>query len=290
MTSLLHMLAPLGAALAAHAPLVLAALSWLLANVLNRFVPVGHRSWWALLLDRAVVLTQRGAANHMSWPVFGRSLARELARGVLDVVPDDAPTNPSPPPRGMPGFVASKLLPFVFVGGILAWFVALGTAVPGCGATPRQVAHVSIVSGASAVASLDTANRRVYVEATDELRSALRSDGGALADYDRIVAPMDREYAARVDALVSLDAALYAAASINDAARAGGGDRLAIATAARTTLLAVQAGLDVLSAGHLLPPVPIPPDVRQAVTALTAVASLVEAGERAARPVDGGAG
>lgn len=119
MNSLRTLLAPLGAALAANPTLVLTVVStvlgWLMLNVVNRRMPVGHPAWWAVLLDRIVATTQRGAANRWSWPVFGKSLVRAVARGALDTLgPDDAPGGGARSnPRGEGGFAWGRL-PLLF--------------------------------------------------------------------------------------------------------------------------------------------------------------------------------
>lgn len=68
---------------------------YLVLNAINALIPVEARkaSNLARWLDRACVLTQRGAANATSWPVVGRSIARAV---VEDAQPDTtAPQRPS---------------------------------------------------------------------------------------------------------------------------------------------------------------------------------------------------
>jgi len=80
----------------AHPAETLAAL-YALLNAINAAIPVERRkSSLALrVLDRLCIATQRGAINASSWPVAGKSLAKELASAV--VVERETQTPPPPP-------------------------------------------------------------------------------------------------------------------------------------------------------------------------------------------------
>jgi len=152
----------------------------------------------------------------------------------------------------------------------LALFATLGVA---CSASANRVVHVAVVSAGGATAAMHDENVRVYRAATDALRAELRADGGRFADYDARSAALDGAFRARSAALVALDAALYDAAAVLDAVRAGGRPAAYGPVVART-LQAVDVALHVLGDGALLPAVHVPPVVTEVVTALRAFAPV----------------
>ncbi len=149
---------------------------------------------------------------------------------------------------------------------LVYWFAA-------CGAdTGTRVAHVSVVTAGTAVASIDGANRALYTERTDALRERLRGADGSIEDYDREVAPIDHAFAARGRAIQAMSASLYSAAAVVDATRRGAA-RADYAALARDLLGALSANIAVLRDGAVLPALPIPAEIDQAIAALRAIAS-----------------
>lgn len=140
-----------------------------------------------------------------------------------------------------------------------------------CSATPRQIAHVTVVSAGAAVASLHAAHQRVYTRATDELRASIRARGGSLADYNTAVEPIDAEFTARSEVLQNIDAHLRAAAAIIDASRTGSGS--AWVEAVGPVLTALRITLETMQQGNVLEPVPIPPEVLAILQTLSQLAS-----------------
>ena len=72
------------------------------ANVFNALAPTrwqrlpGWRGWLVRTVDRAVLLKQSDAEGTLSWPVFGRSVARaaieaEVAPGTASLDAEDVP-------------------------------------------------------------------------------------------------------------------------------------------------------------------------------------------------------
>lgn len=66
---------------------------YLVLNAINAMIPVEARKTSKLtaVLDRLCVLTQRGAVGATSWPVVGRSIAKEI------VAPERETQAPPPP-------------------------------------------------------------------------------------------------------------------------------------------------------------------------------------------------
>ncbi len=95
-------------------------------NIVNKMIPVEARktSRLAAVLDRLCVLTQRGAVGATSWPVVGRSIAREI------VAPERETQAPPPPRESEPGYAESRVLAVI----ALASLVALVAIVTGCSA------------------------------------------------------------------------------------------------------------------------------------------------------------
>jgi hypothetical protein len=102
---------------------------------------------------------------------------------------------------------------------------------------------------------------------------------GTPEDYDREVAPLNREFAARSAAIVAISAALYGAAAVNDAT---GDQAAARSAAARQLLVAITNTVDILERGNALPRVPIPPEVAQIIAGLRGIAAqaLADGGTR----------
>jgi hypothetical protein len=93
----------------AHPPESLAALSallYLVLNVVNARVPVEKRqsSVWYKILDALAIATQKGSESRASWPVVGRSIAKDVAAVVV-------PKPEEPPARdGGAGFASLFVL------------------------------------------------------------------------------------------------------------------------------------------------------------------------------------
>ena len=68
-----------------------------LLNAINAAVPVERRkaSVWLRVLDRICFATQRGAINASSWPLAGRSIAKEVAGAVIAERETQTPPPPS---------------------------------------------------------------------------------------------------------------------------------------------------------------------------------------------------
>lgn len=103
---------------------------YLALNAINKAIPVNasKTSRIARWLDIACVLTQRGAVGATSWPVVGRSIAREI------VAPERETQAPPPPRESEPGYAESRVLAMI----ALASLVALVAIVTGCSA-PEQI-------------------------------------------------------------------------------------------------------------------------------------------------------
>lgn len=80
----------------AHPAETLGAL-YALLNAINAAIPVERRkvSVWLRVLDRVCIATQRGAINASSWPLAGRSIAKEVAGAVIAERETQAPPPPS---------------------------------------------------------------------------------------------------------------------------------------------------------------------------------------------------
>lgn len=70
---------------------------YVVLNAINAAIPVERRkaSLALRVLDRLCIATQRGAINASSWPVAGKSLAKELASAVVVERETQAPPPPS---------------------------------------------------------------------------------------------------------------------------------------------------------------------------------------------------
>lgn len=153
---------------------------------------------------------------------------------------------------------------------LIALAFSLAFVLSNCSATPRQIAHVTVVSAGAAVSQLHTAHQRVYTRATDELRESIRQRHGTLADYNREVEPIDAEFTARSEVLQNIDAHLRAAAAIIDASRTG--NTGAWVEAVGPVLTALRITLETMQQGHVLEPVPIPPEVLAILQTLSQLA------------------
>jgi hypothetical protein len=234
----------------------------LVANVANGLLPAKwreHRVWGIALrlLDRLCVLTNRDASGTLKPP------------GAASHDPDDH-DDPPPPPQATPprsngttGIMTAWVCMSLVVG-------AVSIAPLACSDPARQAAHLTIVGAGSVTASLHQEHQATYVRATDALRRRLR-DSGTIADYEREVEPIDREFADRSEALQALSASLYGAAAIVDATRSGAGVA-EYALAARTVAIAIDRALMVLERGGVLDPVPIPPEITAITATLRAIA------------------
>lgn len=198
---------------------------------------------------------------------------------VVDLEPDTAPRL-RPRPTMRPALLVS------LAALVSLWIFGCSVMVltTGCGATPRTVAHVTVVSMGSALAALHRNHQRVYTEATDALRHEIAARHGTLAEYDTAVRPIDDAFDGRSGALQALDADLYGAAACIDASRLSG-DALTVGRACAGPLLAaVTRDLESLREGDALPAVEIPSEVLATLRALT----LLAGGASPAPTTDGG--
>jgi hypothetical protein len=152
--------------------------------------------------------------------------------------------------------------------------LALALTSTACGPTIRQTASISIVGAGAALATVHERHQRAYVQASQEIIEQLRSAHGSLIDYDRQIRPVQAAFVARSEALVSLDSALYAAASILDATRDGSSHAYAIA--AQRVVQSIQGVLRILADGSVMPPIVIPPEVDHVITALLALSEQIQ--------------
>ena len=120
----------------AHPAEVLGAL-YLVLNAVNAAIPVERRKGSLALrvLDRLCVLTQRSAANGASWPVFGRSIAKEIVTASLgdretQAPPPPSDPPPSDPPPSEPGFAERGVIAVIAGVAMLALGVALLSGCP----------------------------------------------------------------------------------------------------------------------------------------------------------------
>ncbi len=153
---------------------------------------------------------------------------------------------------------------------LLAFLLAF--ALPACRTqTPIRVAVVAV---GTSVSVLHTEHQRVYRDATDALRARVRSRGGNLEEYDREVRPIDAAFRQRTDALIAVDAALYATAAIADAVNRGA-PVLEYRSAARDILTALDRVVSVMGSQTALPGVTVPAEIRTAIGVLTAISNGV---------------
>jgi hypothetical protein len=158
--------------------------------------------------------------------------------------------------------------------GWLGWMLLMLVALEGCGPTWRPVATVTVVTIGGGLAVVQGEHQRAYTRATDALIERLRAAGRTTGDYDREVEPLTRTFRARGDAIQGLDAQLYAAAAIIQAA--GSDDMRAWAHAAARILATIRQHLGVLEDGTLLPAVPIPREITDTVAVLEQIAGAFD--------------
>lgn len=106
-------------------------------NVINKMIPVESRktSKLAAVLDRLCVLTQRGAVGATSWPVVGRSIAKEIA------APERETQAPPPPRESEPGYAESRVLAAIAAVSLVALALLTGCPMPaadGCSPGARR--------------------------------------------------------------------------------------------------------------------------------------------------------
>lgn len=155
----------------AHPPESLAALSALLylaLNVVNARVPVEKRqsSVWYAILDALAIATQKGSESRASWPVVGRSIAKDVAAAVVP--------KPEGPPPSEPGFAERGVL--AIIGGVA--MLALGVLLlTGCSPTLPADLYRGVGTGVAVTAS---GGREVaLLEARDCLARESRTEAEA---------------------------------------------------------------------------------------------------------------
>lgn len=148
----------------------------------------------------------------------------------------------------------------------LAWLFVVLTSC----ASKRPVVTANLVTAAHAYAELEQANHDVFEREVAQLRrdAASLGDGGRAA-YDTAYAPMEAEFDARVEALVTLNSELRAAGLLLDAAKAG--DAEGVLDAARAALHTIEVMVGKLQTNKPLPPVPIPDSVKRVILDLGAL-------------------
>lgn len=149
------------------------------------------------------------------------------------------------------------------MGRLLVLLVFTSFLQPACSNPVRTAATLMIVTAGSGVTSLHAEHQRVYSERAAAIRAGLH-DGGTIADYDRLIAPVDAAFRARSHDIQTLDSGLYAAAGIVDAVRSGAG-RTAYLAAARSVLDLILHSAESLRDGSVLPAVAIPRQVDEVV-------------------------
>jgi hypothetical protein len=148
-------------------------------------------------------------------------------------------------------------------------------ALPCCGATPRNVATMTLATAGAVVQQLVDANEAAYDVARNQLRAEYQRGGMTRADYDRAIEPMDAEFTARAQACASASAALYAAALLTRDARAGADLSVYRQPAARV-LRALELALDALGTSNTIDPVAVPAEIRATLAALRTLAAGAE--------------
>jgi len=148
----------------------------------------------------------------------------------------------------------------------VAWLISVLTSC----ASRRPVVTANLLTAARAYSELEQANRDVFEREVAQLRRDAGSLGdGGRAAYDTAYPPMEAEFDARVEALITLNSELRAAGRLLDAAKAG--DAVGVLDAARAALRSIELMVGKLEAGKTLPPVPIPASVKQVMVDLTAL-------------------
>jgi hypothetical protein len=291
---------PLGAALLAHLAtitLVMTALAFLVGvgRAINRTFP-RLAPWIASRYPRVAHFAV--AVMHIAADLAPFALALwRMVTGVPFPMPPVPPIDPPdgdgpgagsrpaiPPPPPVPVPAAQNLrardIPwdrhtarrFPAWGAFAAVLAVLAFGSGCAGDQDHKLATSTIVTGGGVVAALQAEHQHVYTVATDTLRAQVRGDGGHSADYDVQVAPINRAFEARGRAIQDLDASLYAAAALADAAKHG--DPATYAIAARNVLAVIDRSITVLQDGSVLPAVTIPPEVQATVRLLETLAEV----------------
>lgn len=143
---------------------------YLVLNVVNSRIPVEKREGSTLykLLDALCVATQKGAASKASWPVVGRSIARDVAVSMTI-----KPESKDPPPAS-PGYAEQRVLS-VIAGAALVGALAL--ALSGCSPTLPADLYRGVGVGVAVTAS--GGRELALLEARECLAKPSRSEAEA---------------------------------------------------------------------------------------------------------------
>lgn len=108
-------------------------------NAINKAIPVNasKTSRIARWLDIACVLTQRGAVGATSWPVVGRSIAKEIA------APERETQAPPPPRESEPGYAESRVLAAIAAVSLVALALLTGCPIPPPDGCPPRATRCS---------------------------------------------------------------------------------------------------------------------------------------------------
>jgi hypothetical protein len=151
---------------------------------------------------------------------------------------------------------------------VLLLTLLLASPIASCTASVQRGFHTAIVGTAAGVKDLDEQNVAAYRSRAAQVRAEVLARPGATAeDYDRAIAPVNRSFDQRTEAIAAASAALYAAAALKEAL----GKDLTLASVMQTAgrmLTAVRAMMDSLADGSVLPAVKIPQNVRTAIATL----------------------
>jgi hypothetical protein len=158
--------------------------------------------------------------------------------------------------------------------------ILAASLAPACtGASQRTTGAAVIAVGASTSLIWDT-HLAVYREASARTRSRIHADAtlttpeARMAAFDRAMVEVNRSFDQRTRLLQTMSTALYGAAAILDASRAGRqADGGSVASAAALTLEVLQRTLTLLQepSGELAP-LPIPAGIQDAVRSLRQLA------------------
>ena len=146
------------------------------------------------------------------------------------------------------------------------------TMLFGCG-MGRTVFRAAVVTAATAGVRLNELSHAAYSEHAATVRAAVVARHATIEEYDTLIKPADAELDRRTNAIGALSSALYAAAALQEALDAKELTVALVAQSARSILTAVSAAMHSLQDGLILPAVPIPAEVRQAVKVLEGLSS-----------------
>ena len=164
-----------------------------------------------------------------------------------------------------------------------------GQHFAGCSSTPRQVAHVAIVSSASVVNTIANQNRAIYERETRAVISRLEASNGSFEDYQRQTTPLREEFNRRAELIRVLDTIIYDAAAVNDLANSSNEQRLHHAGILLDRLARTLEALN--DASQVLPNLSIPPEVFAVMRSLSAIAGRPpDLGEDNEETIDAGVG